>query len=70
MPELATRMIGDLTAEWAFWMRASESFSNDEIADMLNEAERLGFDMTRADSPLEGLTLGELWLLVQPAGRC
>lgn len=48
--------------------RRVETYTNEEIVEMLDRAEALGFDLSAIPSPLEDLTLGELAILVADAG--
>lgn len=45
-----------------------EMYSDEQIVDMLNKAEALGFNLNDVPSALEDLTLRELWILTQDAG--
>lgn len=47
--------------------RDFEWFSRDEVADLLDEAQADGFDLSPG-STLDGVTVGELKMLVHPCG--
>jgi hypothetical protein len=58
--ELPTfKIVGELP------LRQVEMFSDDRICDILNRAQRLGFDLDVIPSPLEDLTLRELDILTR-----
>lgn len=61
MGDLPTLKIKALGLE----LRRVYTFSDEQIAEMLNRAEALGFDLGAVPSPLEELTLRELDCLTQ-----